>query len=131
MPLKVRKNQSPQPPPSCPLTECMAIIGGSMSVSNNASQILIQNAVAGSMRARVMSLYSYNYRTMPALGALAMGAAANRLGFQIPVGVSAILLLVAIAWAFSRRGAMRDSLGTVIEDMPAPGTAAPARGAAQ
>ena len=28
MPLKVRKNRSPSPPDSCPLTECMAIIGG-------------------------------------------------------------------------------------------------------
>lgn len=28
MPLKMRKNRSPSPPDSCPLTECMAIIGG-------------------------------------------------------------------------------------------------------
>jgi len=28
MSLKVRKNRSPEPPHSCPLTECMAIIGG-------------------------------------------------------------------------------------------------------
>jgi DNA-binding HxlR family transcriptional regulator len=33
VPLKVRKNQSPQPPPSCPLTECMAIIGGAWTVN--------------------------------------------------------------------------------------------------
>lgn len=99
---------------------CMAIVGCSMSISNNASQILIQNAVAGSMRARIMSLYSYNYRTMPALGAIAMGAAANFVGFQIPVGASAILLLVALIWAFGRRQAMRDSLETVVEETPHP-----------
>lgn len=28
MPLKVRKNHSPAPPPDCPLTECLALIGG-------------------------------------------------------------------------------------------------------
>ena len=28
MPLKMRKNASPKPPESCPLTECMKIIGG-------------------------------------------------------------------------------------------------------
>lgn len=97
---------------------CMVVIGCSMSISNNASQILIQNAVVGSMRARIMSLYSYNYRTMPALGALAMGAAANSIGFQIPVGVGAILLLVGLAWAYRRRDAMRNSLETIVEDIP-------------
>lgn len=33
MPLKVRKNQSPKPPPSCPLTECMAVIGGAWTTN--------------------------------------------------------------------------------------------------
>ena len=28
MPLKVRKNKAPPPLPSCPLTECMALLGG-------------------------------------------------------------------------------------------------------
>lgn len=28
MPLKVRKNASPPPPMDCPLTECMAVLGG-------------------------------------------------------------------------------------------------------
>jgi DNA-binding HxlR family transcriptional regulator len=27
MPLKVRKNKAPPPPPSCPLTECMSLLG--------------------------------------------------------------------------------------------------------
>jgi predicted MFS family arabinose efflux permease len=94
----------------------MVAIGCSMSVSNNASQILIQNAVVGSMRARIMSLYSYNYRTMPALGALAMGAAANSIGFQIPVGIGAILLLVGLVWAYRQRDAMRNSLETIVDD---------------
>lgn len=28
MPLKLRKNRAVPPPPSCPLTECMALLGG-------------------------------------------------------------------------------------------------------
>lgn len=28
MTLKIRKNHSPKPPPGCPLTECMSVIGG-------------------------------------------------------------------------------------------------------
>jgi DNA-binding HxlR family transcriptional regulator len=28
MPLKLRKNKAVPPPPSCPLTECMALLGG-------------------------------------------------------------------------------------------------------
>ncbi len=28
MPLKVRKNHSPEPPLNCPLSECLAIVGG-------------------------------------------------------------------------------------------------------
>lgn len=28
MPLKVRKNRAPDPPLSCPLSECLAIVGG-------------------------------------------------------------------------------------------------------
>jgi len=102
---------------------CMVAIGCSMSISNNASQILIQNSVVGSMRARIMSLYSYNYRTMPALGALAMGAAANYIGFQIPVAVGAVLLLGGLVWAYRQRDAMRNSLETIVDDAtqtPAP-----------
>lgn len=28
MPLRVRKNRAPPPPPTCPLTECMKLLGG-------------------------------------------------------------------------------------------------------
>ena len=33
MPLKIRRNRSPKPPPACPLTECMGIIGGAWTVN--------------------------------------------------------------------------------------------------
>jgi predicted MFS family arabinose efflux permease len=66
-----------------------------------------------------MSLYSYNYRAMPALGALAMGTIANEIGFQPPVAVSAALCLAATLLVFRRRRVMRESLEAVNEDVPA------------
>ncbi len=33
MALKVRKNRSPKPPGPCPLTECMAVIGGAWTAN--------------------------------------------------------------------------------------------------
>lgn len=33
MPLKMRKNQSVPPPPTCPLSECMAVIGGAWTAN--------------------------------------------------------------------------------------------------
>ena len=33
MPLKVRKNQSPDPPPPCMLTHCMAVISGAWAAN--------------------------------------------------------------------------------------------------
>jgi len=48
-----------------------------------------------------------------------MGTAANSIGFQIPVGVGAIALLVGLVWAYRQRDAMRNSLETIVEDAPA------------
>ncbi|MEO1016863.1 MAG: helix-turn-helix domain-containing protein [Pseudomonadota bacterium] len=33
MALKIRKNHSPAPPPACPLTTCMSILGGAWTVN--------------------------------------------------------------------------------------------------
>ncbi|CAH0255243.1 helix-turn-helix domain-containing protein [Roseomonas sp. CECT 9278] len=33
MPLKVRKNRAPQPPDTCPLSACMAVIGGAWTAN--------------------------------------------------------------------------------------------------
>ena len=78
----------------------------------NGAQILIQNAVEGSMRARVMSLYSFNYRAAPALGAMAMGGASTVVGLQFPVAAGALLLLAIWYWVFLRRRRLRQALET-------------------
>lgn len=61
-------------------------------------QTLVQNAVEGSMRGRVMSLYGVIARAGPAIGALAMGTAAEFVGLRWPVAVGALALFVLWLW---------------------------------
>ncbi len=68
-----------------------------MSITANASQVLIQNAVDGAFRGRVMSLYGLTYRAGPSVGALLLGSASTVVGFQWPVILGGLLCLVSIA----------------------------------
>ena len=95
----------------------MVVLGLAGSAAMNGAQILIQSAVEGSMRARVMSLYSFNYRAAPALGAMAMGGASSVMGLQFPVAVSALLLLAIWYWVFLRRRQLRAALETGNQDV--------------
>ena len=74
-----------------------ALAGTFLAITANSSQILIQNTVDGSMRGRVMSLYSLTYRAGPAMGALLMGGISTWTGLQVPVGGGAIICLIALA----------------------------------
>lgn len=73
---------------------CMIALGLANGMYMNAGQILIQTAVAGDMRARVMSLYTLTYRVGPSIGALTMGSLASLYGFPAPVAGGAVLLLL-------------------------------------
>lgn len=79
------------------------VAGATMSISANASQILMQNTVEGAMRGRVMSLYSLTYRAGPALGALLMGGLSIWTGLQIPVALGAGICLVALVMILPHR----------------------------
>ncbi len=96
---------------------CMVALGLTGSASSNGAQILIHNSVEGSMRARVMSLYSFNYRAAPALGAVAMGGASSVMGFQMPVALGAMLFLGVWYWVFLRRHQLRAALETGNQDV--------------
>jgi len=74
-----------------------ALAGTFLAITANSSQILIQNTVDGSMRGRVMSLYSLTYRAGPAMGALLMGGISTWTGLQVPVAGGAIICLIALA----------------------------------
>jgi MFS family permease len=71
------------------------IAGSAITLSGTGCQTLMQNAVDGAVRGRVMSLYGMLHRGAPALGALAVGAAAEIIGLQLAIAGSAVLLCVA------------------------------------
>jgi predicted MFS family arabinose efflux permease len=77
--------------------------GFCMSCSGIASQTLVQLSVPSAMRGRVLSIYGLIFRGCPALGALLMGSAAERLGFRAPVLVGSVLAgLACLAFLVKR-----------------------------
>jgi len=59
--------------------------------------------VDGAMRGRVMSLYGMIYRGVPAIGALAVGGAAEYIGLQGAIAGGGIVCIGALIWVFGRR----------------------------
>ena len=84
----------------------MAFAGSCSTLSRGTSQTLIQNAVDGAMRGRVISLFGMIFRVGPAIGALVMGMAAEAFGFRAPLIAAGILLLIAWWWAARQAPAM-------------------------
>jgi MFS family permease len=89
----------------------LAVTGFSMAAFGVSAQILIQTSVIPEMRGRVLSIYGLIFRGGPALGALIMGAASERVGLRLPVLIGGLFLLAVWLWAWIRRRQMMDSLG--------------------
>lgn len=89
----------------------LVVNGFAMAGMGIAAQTLIQMAVASSMRGRVLSLFGLIFRGGPALGALIMGAASDRVGLQLPIFAGAVAVLGVWLWARLRQNRMTDSLG--------------------
>ena len=89
---------------------CALGAGIALTMAGVGAQIRIQTAVDPALRARVLSLYGLAMRGGPALGALAMGFAADRVGLRWPllVGAAAVSLLWLPVWA--RRARIARSL---------------------
>ncbi|MCD6073122.1 MAG: transporter [Rhodospirillales bacterium] len=85
----------------------MCLIGFSGAMWQNASQILIQNAVDGAMRARVMSLYLFNFGSAPALGAMMLGALSTFIEFSTAIALGSILAFVVLIRIVQRSGRIR------------------------
>ena len=79
-------------------------------------QSLVQATVPDTIRGRVVSLYGMLWLGTPALGAFAMGVAADYLGFRIPVAVGAFVVLATFAWSFTRRSRLRESINAVAKE---------------
>jgi len=84
-------------------------------------QSLIQANVPNEIRGRVISLYGMLWLGVPAVGAFAMGAAADFVGFRIPVAVGAAVILIAFLWALPRRRRFRDEIAQMVGDRPETG----------
>jgi predicted MFS family arabinose efflux permease len=89
---------------------CLFVAGFSLVVNGIGAQTLIQTAVDGAMRGRVMSLYGMIFRGGPALGALIMGASASQVGLRLPVACGALLCAGFWLWARLRRNRTAASL---------------------
>ena len=91
---------------------CIAIFGFVMVSAGVSTQTLVQFAVDGTMRGRVLSLYGLIFRGGPALGAVMMGAASEFIGLRWPLAIGAIIALGFMVWAWGRRRAVTNALET-------------------
>ena len=88
-----------------------AAVGGyAMVVIGVTEQTLLQTAVDGEMRGRVLSLYTLIARGCPSIGALLMGWAAEVTGLRWPVAAGAVVCLGLWLWARSRQKTLSSAL---------------------
>jgi MFS family permease len=83
-----------------------------MTSGGIATQQLVQMAVPDELRGRVLSLFGMIFRAGPGAGALVMGWIADATGLAWPVGIGAVLGLIAYVVANTRR----DRLQAALED---------------
>lgn len=72
-------------------------VGFCLISAHSSNMTLVQNAVDGDFRARVISFSGVIGVSGPALGALIVGWAATQLGFRVPIGISAVIAFAAFA----------------------------------
>jgi MFS family permease len=80
--------------------------GFAMIINSTGTQTLIQSAVEGRIRGRVLSVFNIVMQGSPALGALAIGGISEWLGLRLPVGIGALLSLAAFVWILPQRRAI-------------------------
>jgi predicted MFS family arabinose efflux permease len=88
----------------------LAVAGFAMVAGGVGTQTLLQLAVEGRLRGRVLALYGLIFRGGPALGALAMGGLSEVFGLRLPLAAGACLAALAGVAAWSRRNAMAAAL---------------------
>ncbi len=92
--------------PTLPLALLVIVVAGAFLVGGGISaQSLVQLQVDPAYRGRVMSLYGGIFRSAPGLGALLVGALADRIGLPtaIALGAAAFLLRWTRIWRRRRR----------------------------
>jgi len=87
-----------------PAVCAMAVLGCFMTRGMIMTQTYIQMTVSDRMRGRAVSIFALLSRGSPLFGALAVGAAADRLGLTLPVMTSGAVMLVFSGLALLRQG---------------------------
>jgi predicted MFS family arabinose efflux permease len=107
---------------------CVFIAGAAMVITGIGAQTLIQASTDRGMAGRVMALYGMIFRAGPALGAVLMGTASERLGLRLPLAIGAAISCACWGLTLHRRKAIVASLEDA--EPPVSTTAVPAeRGA--
>ena len=91
---------------------CVFVVGFSLVINGIGGQTLVQIAVDGALRGRVMSFYGMIFRGGPALGALIMGSLSSQFGLRLPVACGALLCAGFWLWARVRR----DRIAAALEE---------------
>jgi len=85
----------------------LAAAGFFMVANGVASQTLLQLNVDPAMRGRTLSLYGLIFRGGPGLGALAIGALSEWVGWNAALAAGGVLTAAAALWAWGRYGRLR------------------------
>jgi len=88
----------------------IALLGGAGVIGATGAQTLMQHAVDGGMRGRVMSLYGVVHRGGPAVGAMAMGAMAELISIRVAVATGAVICFAAWLWFVRRQAAIAEAV---------------------
>jgi MFS family permease len=94
----------------------MAVLGATVVICANATNILLQQSVPDSWRGRVIGLYAMAFQGTAPLGNLLTGAVADRIGLAATLTVNG-LIIVAVAlvtrWRFQQQPEVLAGLGQV------------------
>jgi MFS family permease len=88
------------------------VCGYVLTINGTGTQALIQSAVDGALRGRVMAVFTLIYQGAPALGAVVLGALADHFGMRWPFFGGAALCLVVWFWMSRRAAPLRAALET-------------------
>lgn len=91
------------------------VVGFCMQICGTSTQTLMQSAVEGPLRGRVMSLYGMIFRGAPAAGALVMGALSEEFGLRAPVAAGGVLCIAIAVYTVPRLPRIRAALETSIK----------------
>lgn len=88
----------------------LGAVGFAHTIFGTGTQSLMQTAVAAEVRGRVMSLYTVIFRSMPAVGAIAVGVVAEFLSLPLTVAGAGVICVLAWGAALPRRKALESAL---------------------